>query len=156
MPAPVVPVAIAVARLVAKHGVPAVQKAIKTQKVKPGSGRRATNQAKNTAKLSRDPNAPRGGPGGGGYYGEAYGAITNKEKKRIQLKGSLGKKTVGKTQRKTINSERNMTDRMVKDAVKRGATKYGSGPLKDGARKPSVPSKTNIKNKPKGKGPRGR
>ena len=54
-----------------------------------------------------------------------------------------------KKQRKTINSERNMTDRMVKEAVKRGATKYGSGPLKDGARKPSVASKVNAKNKMK-------
>jgi hypothetical protein len=119
---------------------------------KPGAGRRATNQVKNTAKLSRDPNAPRGGRAAGGYYGEAYGAITNKEKKKIQLKGSLGKKTVGKAERKAINSERNMTDRMVKDAVKRGATKYGSGPLKDGARKPSVASKANAKNKMKAQG----
>jgi hypothetical protein len=119
---------------------------------KPGAGRRATNQAKNTVKLSRDPNAPRGGPSAGGYYGEAYGPITNKEKRRIQLKGSLGKKTVGKTERKAINSERKMTDRMVKNAVKRGATKYGAGPLKDGARKPSVASKVNAKNKMKAQG----
>ena len=62
------------------------------------------------------------------------------------------KKTVGKAQRKAINSERNMTDRMVKDAVKRGATKYGSGPLKDAARKPSMPVKTGVKNKIKAQG----
>ena len=52
-----------------------------------------------------------------------------------------------KKQRKATNSKLNMLDREVKNAVKRGATKYGSGPLKDGARKPSVASKTNAKNK---------
>jgi uncharacterized membrane-anchored protein YhcB (DUF1043 family) len=34
MPAPIVPVGLAVGRLVAKHGLPAVQKAMKTQKTK--------------------------------------------------------------------------------------------------------------------------
>ena len=52
---------------------------------KPGAGRRATNQIKNTVKLSRDPNTPRGSQSAGGYYGENYGAITNKEKRKIQL-----------------------------------------------------------------------
>lgn len=119
---------------------------------KPGAGRRATNQAKNTAKLSRDPNAPRGGRAAGGYYGEAYGPLTNKEKRKIQLKGSLGKKTVGKSERKATNSRLNLLDQEVKHAVKRGATKYGGGPLKDGARKPSVASKANAKNKMKAQG----
>jgi hypothetical protein len=119
---------------------------------KPGAGRRATNQAKNTAKLSRDPNAPRGGPAAGGYYGEAYGPLTNKEKRKIQLKGSLGKKTVGKAERKATNSKLNMLDQEVKNAAKLGRTKIQGGPLQDGARKPSVASKANAKNKMKAQG----
>ena len=57
-----------------------------------------------------------------------------------------------KKQRKAINSKLNMLDQEVKHAVKRGATKYGSGPLKDGARKPSMPVKTGAKNKMKAQG----
>ena len=117
---------------------------------KPGAGRRATNQAKNTAKLSRDPNAPRGGRASGGYYGEAYGAITNKEKRRIQLKGSLQKKRPGKTERNATNRAGNMLEREVRNAAKTGATKIQGSPIS--ARKPSVASKVNAKNKMKAQG----
>ncbi len=62
------------------------------------------------------------------------------------------KAVVAKKQRKATNSKLNMLDREVKNAVKRGATKYGSGSLKDGARKPSMPVKTGVKNKTKAQG----
>ena len=119
-------------------------KAAVVAKKKPGAGRRATNQAKNTAKLSRDPNAPRGGRAAGGYYGEAYGSITNKEKRRIQLKGSLQKKRPGKTERNATNRAGNMLKREVRNAAKNGATKIQGSPIS--ARKPSVASKANAKN----------
>jgi len=62
---------------------------------------------------------------------------------------SAKKTRLGKTQRKAINRAGNMLDREVNNAVKRGATKYSAGPLKDGARKPSVASKLNAVNKMK-------
>lgn len=54
--------------------------------IKPGAGARATRQVKINARLGVDPNAVTSAErAGGSYYGEAYGAISNKEKRKIQL-----------------------------------------------------------------------
>lgn len=68
---------------------------------------------------------------------------------KVSTRYNTTKTKVGKTERKVTNSERKMLDRMVKDAVKRGATKYSAGSLKDGVRKPSVASKANAQKKAK-------
>ena len=67
----------------------------------------------------------------------------------VSTRYNTTKAKVGKTERKLDNSARKMLDREVKNAVKRGATKYSAGSLKDGARKPSVASKANAQKKAK-------
>ena len=95
---------------------------------KPGAGRRATNQVKNTAKLSKDPNAPRGGRAAGGYYGEAYGPITNKEKRRIQLKGSLTPKRSGAVA-KEASKAKVAAKQGAKNKIKAQGAKINSTPM---------------------------
>jgi hypothetical protein len=116
---------------------------------KPGEGRRGTSTIKNTAKLNIDPNAPRGSNAAGGYYGEAYGVITNKEKRRIQLKGSLNAKRSGAAAKATA-SEKKVTNKFVKEMAKRGANVGSSGSVS--ARQPSMPVKQGVKNKMKAQG----
>lgn len=94
---------------------------------KPGAGKRATQKIKIQAKLSVDPNQPTATQyANGSYYGEAYGPLTAKEKKAIQLNKKIKDVSKTKTGRRAASSAAAKAG--AKNKMKAQGTKAVSGP----------------------------